>query len=369
MRDARIRFNRKTAFGVDLRQEVDRYFADRGLEKRGAAAMYRKAAIVMVWLLASYLVVLFFGSSWPVLLLAAVSSGLAQAAVGMSIMHDGGHRAVSDDRRINRGFALMLDVMGGSSYIWHHKHNVMHHTYPNVVGSDDDIDIGPLARLAPEATHHAFHRFQHLYMWPLYTFISLKWHLLDDFVQLRTARIGVHAFPRLRGRELFVFWAGKVVFFTWVLVIPILVQSWAVALVFYLVGQMVQGFTLAVTFQLAHCVEEATFFEAPPEGERVELDFVAHQLASTVDFAPNSRLLGWYMGGLNFQAVHHVFPRICHVHYQALSGIVAEVAARHGVPYHCTPTLRAALGSHYRWLKRLGRGSLSPSLAVAPLKT
>ncbi len=354
MRDARIRFDTRSEFFTDLKTRVDAYFDTAGLSRRGDTRMFVKTAIILAWCVASVTLFLALDVGLLGAALFGVALGLGGAGVGMSIMHDGNHKAYSDGRQLNQLMSWTLDLLGSSSYIWNHKHNVQHHTYPNVVGSDDDVDLGPLARLAPESPRYALHRFQHLYMWPLYGLITIKWHWIDDFYQLARGRIGEHAFPRPRGKDALVFWGGKVLFFGWILVLPLLFKPTAVALTFYFVAQVVQGLVLAVTFQMAHCVEEAAYFETPADGVPVTLDFARHQLATTIDFATTNKLATWYMGGLNFQAVHHLFPRICHVHYPVISRIVEDTARDHSVPYSPTPSLKSALRSHYRWLKALG---------------
>jgi linoleoyl-CoA desaturase len=89
-------------------------------------------------------------------------------------------------------------------------------------------------------------------------------------------------------------------------------------------------------------------------------DWATHQVTTTVDFARGNRVLSWYLGGLNFQVEHHLFPRICHLHYPALSPIVEATCRAHGVRYTAQPSLRAAVGANVRWLRALGRGEPAP---------
>jgi linoleoyl-CoA desaturase len=168
-------------------------------------------------------------------------------------------------------------------------------------------------------------------------------------------RIGQLPFPRPRGRELAAFVAGKAVFLTWAVVVPVLVfRSGWVALLF-LLGAFTLGVVLSTVFQLAHVVPEAAFHAADPAGRWMPTGWAEHQVRATVDFAPSNRLLGWYVGGLNFQVEHHLFPDVCHVHYPALAGCVEATCLAHGVPYRTQPTLRAAVAAHYRFLRALGR--------------
>jgi linoleoyl-CoA desaturase len=242
--------------------------------------------------------------------------------------------------------------LGGSSYIWRWKHNISHHTYTNLDGADNDIDIRPFARLCPNQPRHAIHRFQHLYMWALYGFLHPQWQV-EDISQLARARIAQRSFPRPRGWALAQLIAGKAIFVTWAFVVPALFHPWWVVLLFYAATSMVLGQVLSVVFQLAHCVEEAEF----PSVERLASPWAVHQVQTTVDFAPNNRILTWYAGGLNFQIEHHLFPHICHIHYPRIAKIVRATCAEFGVRYACHASLFAAVSSHWRWLRRMGHRS------------
>ena len=204
--------------------------------------------------------------------------------------------------------ARALDLLGGSSFVWQRKHNVLHHTWPNLEGVDDDIDTGSLARLSPGQPRRFYHRFQHLYMWPLYCFLSIKWQLFDDFATVVRGSMSGRPFPRPRGAELAVFLGGKLVFFGLAFGLPLLLHPVWTVLGTYLLVSAVAGLTLSVVFQLAHCVPEA---ETGPELG----SWAARQVQSSVDFARDSRLLNWYVGGLNLQIEHHLFPQISHPHY------------------------------------------------------
>jgi linoleoyl-CoA desaturase len=357
VKDARVRFNKNTAFAVELRRRVDAYFATTGLARDGGARMLGKTAILFAWLIGSYVGLLALGgSSWLAVIGFGISCGLATAGLGMAVQHDGGHLAYSSTRWINRAAASVLDLLGASSYVWRTKHGVVHHTYPNIEGVDDDLDAGPFARFAPGQPHRGFHRFQHLYIWPLYGFLTAKWFLFDDLHDLVRGRVGNHSLAAPRGSELAIFVLGKLAHLSWAVIVPIVLLGPGKALLFYAALSAACGITLAVVFQLAHCVEEATFVDPRAHAEPLVLDFAAHQLATTVDFARDRKLLSWYVGGLNYQAVHHLFPRVCHLHYPAISTIVAATATEYGVRYGATPSLRAALRSHYRWLRRMGAG-------------
>ena len=144
-------------------------------------------------------------------------------------------------------------------------------------------------------------------------------------------------------------------FFGWALVVPALFHPWWVVLAYYAATSMVLGLVLSVVFQLAHCVEEAEFPRPPLGTDRLSDAWAVHQVQTTVDFARGNRLLTWYVGGLNFQIEHHLFPRICHIHYPRIAPIVREVCAEYGVRYAVHKSLLGAVASHFRWLRRMAR--------------
>jgi linoleoyl-CoA desaturase len=78
------------------------------------------------------------------------------------------------------------------------------------------------------------------------------------------------------------------------------------------------------------------------------------QLVGAADVAPNSRLVTWFVGGLNLHIEHHLFPRVAAVRLPELSPIVRTVARTHGIALVEFPTMRSAVASHQRQLRSLG---------------
>ncbi len=357
---APLRFGVDEGFRSALRAQVDQHFANRQQDRRGHWQMYLKAAVMLGGVAGAY-TLLVFGTATPWLAVPlVVLLGLALAGVGFNIQHDGGHGAFSRLRWVNRLCAATLDLLGGSSYVWARKHNSIHHSYTNVTGYDDDINVGFMGRLSPYQPRLRLHRFQHWYLWVLYGFLPVKWHFYDDFHNVLTGRIGQQRFPRPRGRELLIFVGGKVLFAALALGVPMLLHPWWIVLACYAAVSFVEGLVLSVVFQLAHCVELAEFPLPRPDTGRMESAWAEHQVQTTVDFAPRNRLLTWFVGGLNFQIEHHLLPQICHVHYPALAPLVQQTCRAFGLRYASQPTLRAGIASHFRWLRRMGRAADTP---------
>ncbi len=314
--------------------------------------LWLKTVVIAAWLVGGWTFLVFFAATPIGAVLGTVNVGLAMAAVGLNVMHDGGHRAASSIGGLNRLLALSVDVLGGSSYIWSWKHNVYHHSNPNTVGLDTDIDIQPLVRLAPEQQWKPWHRFQHLYVWLLYAFLAVKWQWVDDFQDCISGRIGAARFPRPRGFDLLALVAGKVFFFSWALVIPAQFHPLSHVVLAYLLASAVLSWCLAITFQAAHCVDAAEF----PAADAPRVEWAAHQLRTSVDFGTGHPLWTVVLGGLNIQAVHHLFPKVSHVQLAGLVPVVSQVCEEFGVEYRRLPGFGSAIASHWRWLKHMGAG-------------
>ncbi len=369
--DRRPKFPRDDrGFQTELKRRVSTFMHETGRRERDCWQMYLKTAIIIAWYAASYLLLVFVVQHWWEALLATVSLACALAAVGFNIQHDAGHGAYSNRPWINKLAAFGLDLMGASSYLWHWKHVVFHHTYVNVAGVDTDIELGGIVRLTPTQRLRAVHHWQHLYLFPLYGIMAVRWHLWGDFKEVATGRLGPHPIPRPKGWDLFLFIAGKAVSIGIVIVLPLVLSGhpWWIVGIYYFIMTAVIGVILSIVFQLAHCVEEADFPMPTDETLRMEASWAVHQVQTTVDFSRKSRLLAWYLGGLNFQIEHHLFPRICHINYPAISGIVEKTCREYGVKYSVHTTFLAGLRSHYRWLWRMGnpaRSSVKPGAIPA----
>ncbi|MEY2552153.1 MAG: linoleoyl-CoA desaturase, partial [Ilumatobacteraceae bacterium] len=320
--------------------------------------------IIAALAVGSYWTLVVVPTSVIVKLLSAFALALALTAAATSVFHDANHSSFSTSRLVNRLAGYTGDLLGASSWIWRFKHNNLHHGSPNVVGVDADIDQAPFARLAPDQPWRPWHRYQHLYMWVLYGFLTLQWFLISDFVDLRNHGIGRQRFARQpRRRDVALLALGKAIHLGWAFMIPLMFHRWWVVLAFYLVISWIVGLLLATMFQLAHCAEPAEFFTA--EVTRRGPDFVAHQLRTTVDVHCRTwigrRSMRWLMGGLDFQVEHHLAPRLPHTVYPLVARRLHRACTEQhlSVLSHRSPW--QAVRSHGRWLKMMGTRPQSSS--------
>lgn len=355
------------SFSEEVKARVAEYFSSRGLSPKANAVMVAKTAIILGTFVGAYALILSgrFGP-WGMLGLAALM-GVAMAGIGFSISHDALHGAYAHRPWVNRLIGYTFDLLGANGYMWRITHNVVHHTYTNIHGIDEDLEVSPLLRLSPHAAYRPFHRVQHLYALLAYSFSTLNWGFWKDFDYFTRRKLGPYDKPRHAPVEIVTLVAGKLCFLTWSILIPLLlvdVPLWQLA-IGYLTLHMVAGVILGLVFQLAHVVE-LTEHLSPDARGHMEHSWFVHEMHTTANFATRNRLLSWYVGGLNFQVEHHLFPKTCSVHYPAISGIVRAVAAKHGVPYLENRTFRQAVRSHLRVLRNHGRGpAAEPGLAGA----
>ena len=325
--------------------------------RRARRRLHLKASFIAALVLVSYwgLVI----ADWSLLVRMGCATVLVTGliAVATSIMHDANHGAFSRFDWVNRAASYAADALGTSSWMWKYKHNTLHHGSTNIEGIDSDIAQEPFARLTPAQQWRPRHRLQHIYLWPLYGFFAMKSLLIADFKNLATGRIGEKALrKKVDAATVARITAGKLGHLGWAVVVPLLFNPWWKVVLFYIVISWVVGFVLAVTFQLAHCVEGVEFLDesAPHRGA----DFVPHQLRTTTNVASRVPVLGhlfrWIVGGLDHQIEHHLAPRLPHTIYPVVSNRFQRGCQDLGIDYHLHPGLWAALCSHTRWLKQMG---------------
>lgn len=319
--------------------------------------LHLKAVVIAASSLASYWVLVATRSSVVTNIAATVVLAVSLTAAATCVFHDGNHASFSTSRVVNRLAGYTGDLLGASSWIWRFKHNSLHHGNTNMVGIDADIDQAPFARLAPAQPWHPWHRYQHLYMWVLYGFLTLQWFLISDFVDLKNHGIGHQRFAREpRRRDIGMIAVGKALHVGWAIALPLAYHRWWIVLTFYLAISWTVGLLLATMFQLAHCAQLAEFPAA--DIERRGPDFIAHQLRTTVDVHCRTKLGGralhWLMGGLDFQVEHHLAPRLPHTVYPLVAQRLQRACTESQLTIHSHATPWQAVKSHARWLKAMG---------------
>lgn len=349
----RVSFNnKKNLFFLSLKKKTDAYFKNHGLHPAGNGPLYLKSGIQVASAIAMYTVLVFFNPGIFLSIILCILLGLNLAVLGFNVMHEGVHGSFSRHRWLNRASAYMLNVLGASKYYWKMKHTNDHHTFTNVEGMDQDIDV-PFMRMHDGQPRRKVHRYQHIYWVVLYSVSYFAWIFWTDF----TRYFNMHSAGRqnLPLKEHLIFWASKLIYVFVYIVIPISVLGVGATLAGYAIVGSACGLFISIVFQLAHAVESTTFHTLAEDQTKIDQEWAIHQVSTTANFATRNKLLFWLLGGLNFQVEHHLFPRVSHIHYPQLSLIVRETCQEFNIDYLEHPTMRQAIVSHLSHIRRLGR--------------
>ena len=346
----------KPSFHTVLKQRVQQYFEESGRPHSGGLKILTKAIILVSLFFAIYTLLIVFNPPWYIGLPGCAILGLIISAIGFNVMHDGGHGSFSTNQKINVAAAYSLNILGGSAFMWNMKHNVIHHAYTNVHDVDDDLNAGFMLRLSEHQKKLGIHKVQHWYFWVLYSLLYVFWIFYSDYNKYFTGKIGDIPLKKMSVKDHIIFWASKLLNGAIFIAIPIIFCGWFNWLMGFITLTALSGFVLSIVFQLAHTVEHTHF--PLPDGAtgKMEDEWAVHQLKTTANFATRNKVISWFVGGLNFQVEHHLFPKISHIHYPAINRIVKQACAEYGVTYIEYRRMSTAVVSHVSYLKRLGRG-------------
>lgn len=343
-----------STFHQELKRRVNNYFIESKKESTGNFSLYFKGALLTLLYIAAYVHLVFFTPIAWIGILECIFMGGLTAAIGFNVMHDGSHGSFSQSKIANKIATFSINMLGASGIMWNNKHNIIHHTYTNIDGVDDDIEIKPMLRMCPTQKKYKIHRFQHIYVWFLYTLLLIVWLFVSDYTKYFRKKIGPVPIKKLSGFDHFAFWAAKVGYAFMMIVLPIYIVGFLPWVIGFLSMTLFSGFILSIVFQLAHTVED-TAFPLPADNNKIENEWAIHQVETTANFATKSKIISWFVGGLNFQIEHHLFPKISHIHYPAISKIIKKTCNEFNVRYIEYAKMRHAIFSHASYLKRMGR--------------
>jgi linoleoyl-CoA desaturase len=357
---SRVTFNNKqNPFFTTLRGKVNQYFEENKIDSSGNRHLYTKSIIQVSTAIALYVTLVFFTPGTVLSLVLCALLGVNLATIGFNIMHEGGHQSFSKHGWLNTIGAYFLNILGGNTFYWKIKHNINHHTFTNIEGLDSDINVKPFMRLHEKQNHHWLHKFQHIYCFVLYGISYFVWIFWDDFEKYFTGKVAEGYTKKLDAKEHFIFWVTKIMYVVVYIVTPIIMVGFAQTLIGYAVIAFVCGLSIAIVFQLAHVVEGTFFPEPDKESNKIEQEWAIHQVTTTANFATQNKVVSWFLGGLNFQVEHHLFPKISHVHYPKINQFVRETCEEYNVTYLEYSTFSSAIKSHLAHIKKLGNISLN----------
>jgi linoleoyl-CoA desaturase len=353
----KVTFNNRISreFSQTVKQRVNDYFDEKGISKHANFQMVLKTIILLTLYFGSYFLIISGNFSLNVMWFLTFLMGIGMAGIGFSVSHDALHGAYSSNKYVNSALGYTFDLLGANGYIWKITHNIIHHTYTNIHGHDEDLEVADFIRLSPHSEYKPVHRVQHILAFFAYSFATLFWVFIKDYKNFFKANIGPYDNKNHPVSELLILIGTKAFYYFYMLAIPMILLeiAWYHLVIGFVTLHLTAGLILGIIFQLAHVVEE-TDHPTPDENNMIDEHWVIHEMVTTNNFARKNKLLCWYVGGLNFQIEHHLFPKVCSIHYPEISHIVEKTANEFGIPYNQHETFSEAVASHYRTLKKFG---------------
>ncbi|MDP4265633.1 MAG: acyl-CoA desaturase [Bacteroidota bacterium] len=347
---------RQQQFAAAVRKNVNDYFRENKISIKGNFAMgIQTVAMLSVYIIPFALLFIVPVNAWVAMFM-AVLMGAGMAGIGMCVMHDAAHGSYSHKEWVNKMLSGTMYLLGSNVFNWKIQHNFLHHAYTNIEGYDQDIAANGPIRLSEHAPFRKIHRYQYIHAFFFYGFMTIS-KLVNDFTQLAEYnKAGITRQYHINPVSEYIRMVFAKIIYLFVFIgLPVLFTpfSWWQVLLGFFIMHWTAGCILSTIFQMAHVVEGT---EQPlPENEGIiQSEWAVHELRTTSDFARNNDFLNWYIGGLNFQIEHHLFPNICHIHYRKIAPIVEKTAKEFGFNYNLKPTFRNAFRSHIRRLKELG---------------
>ena len=344
-------------FFKTLNKRVNDYFKESKIRKTGNWKLYLKTVIIFSMFIVPYFIIMVFDPNQWISLMLIIFSSIGMAGVGMNIMHDGNHGSFSNKKWVNKLMGSSIYILAGNAYNWQIQHNVLHHTFTNIHGHDEDLAAGRILRFSKHSKWFPYHKYQHFYSFLVYGLMTINWAIIGDFFQTirylkRKLSFKKPISPKKQWINLIF---TKIIYFTIWIVLPMvfLNLAWWKILIGFFILHYIAGVILTIVFQLAHVVEKVEM-PLPSNLGNMKNSWAIHQLFTTSNFSTNNKILNWFSGGLNFQVEHHLFPKISHIHYKKISKIVKKTALEFNLPYNEYRTTRDAIKSHFNFLKLMG---------------
>lgn len=362
----------KLEFAADLRKSVNDYFSNNNLQPHGSWKIYVKTFFMGLLYLAPFVLMISgLVSSLFLVFLCWFLMGLGMSGLGMVTMHDANHGSFSKNQNVNRFFGNSLYLLGGFPANWRYQHNTLHHGFTNIEGHDEDIAPPGILRFSPHRPLKKMHRYQYIYAWFFYSLMTISWIIAKDFKRFKKYReMGAKLSNKRKNNRLLVDMVfSKVMYYSVFLILPLVTipVSWYWVIAGFLLMHFTSGLVLSSIFQTAHVVPTSEYPVPDGNGE-LDNNWTIHQLYTTSNYAPESTIFSWMVGGLNYQVEHHLFPNISHIHYKDISKIVQAKTKEYNLPYHVNKSFARAIWEHIKMLMLLG-GYIDSAKHSQPIPT
>jgi fatty acid desaturase len=285
------------------------------------------------------------GNSWFQLLIAA---GLGLIFTQFAFLaHEAAHRQIFSSGKTNDRWGRFIAVfIVGLSYAWWMNKHTKHHSQPNVVGKDPDIEKDTISFLEEDAAasrgfNRVIARKQGYLFFPLLTLEGLNLHKYTVQTLLGPGKV--------KGRAL------ELVFFITRMALYLGVVFWlmpvGVAFAFLGVQLAVFGLYMGASFAPNHK-------GMPILANNSNVDFLRRQVLTSRNVSGGS-WVDYFMGGLNHQVEHHLFPTMPRPHLRHTKKVVQKFCAENNIPYTQTSLVKS-YAIVIAYLNRVGLAAKDP---------
>jgi linoleoyl-CoA desaturase len=310
---------------LQLRETLNR----QGYNRKTPWAIFAEWSSFICMMVAG-LSLLIFGDAWWMKVVAMLLVNFGSMGIATNA-HTASHHAISHRKWLNDfflyfGYPFCHQV---SANFWRHKHLIIHHPNPNVVGVDGDANLAPYFAL--DEAEYARAKGLHRWWYRNQVFFMPILLILNFFIVSFRAWLFVLrrlADPKTRDAS---HWMDLVALLLhWVvwIIVPMMIFDPMDVLTFTLVRFSLMSYMMFALFAPAHYPADAKLVDKAALGN----NFLMLQTLTTINYrtGPIGRLL---CGGVEYQIEHHLFPTASPRHYPQMSRQVKAFCDKHGYPY------------------------------------
>lgn len=340
-------------FSRELNKAVQTYFSSKKNGKYATPFAWLKVTILLSLYFIMYFSAVFWTTDTVFNILLYVAWGVISLLLVFNVGHDAVHNAFSKYTFVNKILGYSFNLVGANSYSWKLKHNEAHHNFTNIKSLDHDPELTPFMRVSPQEPYLGHYRWQPWYWIFVYSLFSLLIIFIADILIFFQVPRNEYRLKQPLSEWIILF-LTKALYILIALFIPVTIGNFSATelCIAFVLLHFVNGIIIGLVFQPSHYFYESVFYEN--DESLKNNNWFVHQLNTTTDIAPQNRLLSQVLGCLNANVPHHLFPRICHVHYPDLSELVKETCMKHKITYH-RKSFGEAIRSHVKHIKVLSR--------------
>ncbi|WP_111720919.1 acyl-CoA desaturase [Homoserinimonas sp. OAct 916] len=316
-----------------------------GLLRRRTGFYWSLFAVLVIAMAGAWTGFALLGNSWYQLIIAAVLGILFTQFAFLA--HEASHRQVFKSGKVNdHAGRLLADLIVGISYSWWMNKHSRHHVNPNVVGKDPDIEQDTISFLEEDAA-----KTRGLVRW----INKRQGYLFFPLLMLEGANLHLHGFKSVFGKHKV---DGRALEIT---MMSVRIIGYLAVVFYFLPLGMAFAF---VGVQLAvFGVYMGASFAPNHKGMPIlphdsKVDFLRRQVLTSRNIR-GGFAVDTFMGGLNYQIEHHLFPNMPRPHLKRAGEVVREYCQTHNIPYTETGIIES-YGIVVEYLNRVGLAARDP---------